>query len=118
MIRAENNRHIVILQNLQLPRQILDSQHQVLIFFSPGNNCIRCIKISFRRLVGGFLPIYRLPELIRCKILRNGDMPAGSCNPAAVIHPIDHPGSCAILPAVERVIVHQVEAADRRIFAG
>ena len=121
MQRTENNRNICILELLQLLRQILHSFLEVLVFLCAFLDCVCSIKGAVRLLIvliGAFLPVYDITQCIVVKVNRNIDVPGRSYNTIAILCPCNGTLRCAVIPAVQRVVVHKVEAADCRQLSG
>ena len=121
MQRTENNRDICILELLQLLCQILHSFLEVFVFLCAFLDCICSIEGAVRLLIvliGAFLPVYDITQCIVVKVNRNIDVPGRSYNTIAILCPCNGTLRCAVIPAVQRVVVHKVEAADCRELSG
>ena len=121
MQRTENDRHIGILEFLELFCQILHCLLEVFILLGAFLHCVCSIKGAVRCLVvliGAFLPVYDVAQCIVVEVNGDIDMPRCSDNTVAVLCPLDSTLRCTVIPAVQRVVVHKVKATDRRQLSG
>ena len=120
MERAEDDRHTGILHASELLREHLDSRVKILPFLGILFQDVGGIERAVGRLivlVGALLPVHRVAERIACKVDRHIEMPACSRDAVAFLAPLDHALRGIVVPAVQRIIVHEIESADDRQFA-